>query len=159
MQLKKALSNRRGLEQRSRNQNGLPNKPQRRDTRRDKQGRRESCPKCTILAFCTAKDTERHGRNRMSRSVWSACSLLPLWSRAVPSTAAASCTHSKRFATFVARRFPRSLRITSTIAVQSRTQFTLLKICHWRVIGPSAIPEPFFSVLIASPRSLCADLY
>ena len=33
-----------------------------------------------------------------ARSVWSACSLLPLWSVTASSRAAASCTHSKRFA-------------------------------------------------------------
>ena len=37
------------------------------------------------------------GRPR-SRSVWSACSLLPLWGSAASTRAAASCTHSKRFA-------------------------------------------------------------
>src|SRR5438552_2958913 len=45
----------------------------------------------------------RQYRNRMSRSVWSAWSLLPLWSALGGPKAPASWPHSTRFARFISR--------------------------------------------------------
>src|SRR6266542_2536562 len=46
----------------------------------------------------------------VSRSVWSAWSLLPLWPRSAQTTAGASSTHSIRFATFGASTAIRKTR-------------------------------------------------
>jgi hypothetical protein len=62
--------NRRDPAQRSRNQQRAPNKPQRRDKRReDKDLRsRKCCSNCAILRICTAMDTAWPNRNRTARN-------------------------------------------------------------------------------------------
>src|SRR5271169_5397868 len=60
----------------------------------------------------------RQSHNRTARSVWSARSLLPLWCARDRSKAPASWTHSKRFAWQFTHKNPRSLRTTSTVAME-----------------------------------------
>ena len=75
------------------------------------------CPaQCPNIVKNAGESTQ--SRNRAARSVWSAWSLLPLLNHLGLTTAPASWPHSKRIAWQVIHKNPRSLRTTSTIAVQ-----------------------------------------
>ncbi len=79
-----------------------------------------------------------------ARSVWSACSLLPLWHQSVSPKAAASCTHSKRFA-------PRHIRPLNWAVSQGRGRprpLRRLRLATCRPHGTSA------SSLNRAPRGL-----
>ncbi|SRR6266568_1020711 len=65
----------------------------------------------------TTDFTARQSRNRMSRSAWSAWSLLPLWRAVGGPKAPASWPHSRRFARFASRAAqPVRTRIKRTVA-------------------------------------------